>query len=97
MVNKATVDRVAIQERIRRELPEGCFPVLFKYLKAEADYKMRYVQGTVFKKYAAQVRICDFRVLHCFWAAAPEGQMTYDSTQGDFLRFPFSVPPPFGL
>ena len=20
--------------------------------------------------------------------------MTYDSTQGDFLRFPFSVPPP---
>ena len=20
-----------------------------------------------------------------FWAAAPEGQMTYDSTQGDFL------------
>ena len=27
-----------------------------------------------------------------FWAAAPEGQMTYDSTQGDFLRFPY-VPP----
>lgn len=62
MVNKATVDRVAIQERIRRELPEGCFPVLFKYLKAEADYKTRYVQGTVFKKYAAQVRQCDLRV-----------------------------------
>ena len=28
-----------------------------------------------------------------FWAAAPEGQMTYDSTQGDFLRFPGYVPP----
>ena len=28
-----------------------------------------------------------------FWAAAPEGQMTYDSTQDDFLRFP-SVRPP---
>ena len=23
-----------------------------------------------------------------FWAAAPEGQMTYDSTQDDFFRFP---------
>ena len=25
-----------------------------------------------------------------FWAAAPEGQMTYDSTQDDFFRFPNS-------
>ena len=55
MVNKATVDRVAIQERIRRELPDGCFAVLFKYLKPDADYSTRYIQGTVFKKYAAQV------------------------------------------
>ena len=28
-----------------------------------------------------------------FWGAAPEGQMTYDSTQGDFLRFPVYSPP----
>ena len=54
-VNKATVDRVAIQERIRRELPEGCFSILFKYLKPETDYSTRYIQGKVFKKYAAQI------------------------------------------
>ena len=54
MVNKATVNRVAIQERIRRELPESCLPVLFKYLKPDKDYSSRYVQGVVYKKYAAQ-------------------------------------------
>ena len=54
MVNKATVDRVAIQERIRRELPENCIPIIFKYLKPDADYSSKYVQGVVFKKYAAQ-------------------------------------------
>ena len=27
-------------------------------------------------------------ISYAFWAAAPEGQMTYDSTQDDFLRFP---------
>ena len=35
-----------------------------------------------------------------FRAAAPEGQMTYDSTQGDFLRFPvfgFQYTPPPSL
>ena len=54
-VSKATVDRVAIQERIRRELPAGCFSILFRYLKPDADYSTRYIQGKVFKKYAAQV------------------------------------------
>ena len=36
----------------------------------------------------------DRLLLFSFWAAAPEGQMTYDSTQDDFLRFPNSVRPP---
>ena len=33
----------------------------------------------------------EWEVFDPFWAAAPEVQMTYDSTQGDFLRFSFSV------